>query len=194
MDVTPLLSAGIPAAFSLAAAFYAGSRASKVQKAGVEADRLRDLEQRLSEKKAEMYAPMIRALSLMLMSDEFRATLPDDERADKQLDSITSKFMAEAITYASDDALRAFSRFRLAGTASPPVPIIMRLVADFLIEVRKDVAGEATTAGALELLGARINDLFTEPELLAAVSEDLPTLAVRFGWTPPWEGHGTALD
>ena len=194
MTLGTILIAVIPALLSVGAAVYATRSASRAKAGEIEAARLRQLEDRLSAKKIEMYEPMLRALGNMLTPDEVKKKLTGEarQRALLSAEEALPQFMNEAVVYASDEVLRAFARFRLAAGSGCSTMITVRLVADFMIAVRRDVVGSTTDATGLELLGVRINDLFSQPEFIEAITHPVDELARRYDWTPPWTG--TKLD
>lgn len=96
-------------------------------------------------------------------------------------------FLNFATVWASDDALQAFYRFRLGSGTAPPNPILFRLVADFLVAARVDLAGVETKVTGIEVLGMRMTDLPEHPELLDGFTMPFDKLALKHGWSIPWE-------
>jgi hypothetical protein len=74
----------------------------------------------------------------------------------------------------------------LGAQANPPATISIRLVADFIIAIRKDLAWPDTKITALETMGGRITDLQAHPEMKEAFSMPMDQLAAKNGWTVPW--------
>jgi len=94
--------------------------------------------------------------------------------------------MNHAAVYGPDDVLRAFARFRLASNYNPPSTITMRLVADFMLTIRRDLDGGQSTVTGVELFGMRVNDLYSQTNLVAALTDPFDQVCAREGWTPPW--------
>ena len=111
----------IPALASIAAAIVSGRFAGKARRAEAEAARLRELEERLAGKKYDMYEPILRGLGQMLLPGNAKKALPEVEKA-------MPNFMTFVAVWGSDKALRAFSRYRLGSSTSPPPEIVLRLV------------------------------------------------------------------
>ena len=176
MDIGQLLLAGVPAVASIGAAVTAGVFARRSRVAEAEAVRLRQLEERLSSKRVEMYEPLLEHMSALLMRNS---------NAAQHSEAVLSKFMGLVVVYGSDDVLAAFTRFRTASTSEPPGPVMMRLTADLFAAIRQDLAGESNVS-KVDLLGMRLNDIYSTPGLVQALEEPFDDLCKRAGWTPPW--------
>ncbi|MET9120189.1 hypothetical protein [Streptomyces sp. NPDC004528] len=175
---TSLAVAAIPALASIMAATIAARSARRAKKSEIDAQHLRDLEARISEKKYDVYKPMINLLKDILnqrvmTEDEFKA--------------LVSEFSAWVTIFGSDEAVRAFHNFMQAtyGTSTPPT-ILMKLYAEFVLSARRDMGYPETEINAKHFLGMRISDLYTHEEL-AKVDMPLVDLCREVGWTPPWE-------
>ena len=179
----------IPALLSAGAAVYAALAASRARASELEAVRLRELEQRLSVKKMEAYEEILTALGNMLTPEALRPPVVarKGQQAQDPLGVAVAAFMNQAIIYCSDEVLVSFSRFRMASGHNPPAPVLMRLVADFMLAIRRDLDGGQSKVTGIELLGMRINDLFTQPTLLAALKDPFDDVCDREGWVPPWD-------
>ncbi|MGW4908119.1 hypothetical protein [Streptomyces sp. NPDC004270] len=170
--------AAVPALASILAAVVAAFFARKAKKSEIEAQRLRDLEARISEKKYEVYKPLINLLRDIL-----------DQRIASQEDfrNRISEFSAWGSIFGSDEAVKAFHNFMQAAyTENPPPVILMKLYSDFLLSARRDMGYPDTAIDARHLLGMRISDLYASEEM-ADVDASLADLCRRTGWTPPWE-------
>lgn len=180
----------IPALFSLGAAVFAAIYANKARIRESEAARIRQLEERLSAKKTAMYEPVLRALGNTLTPNAVKAILTGDAKARAELtvEEAIPHFMNESVAYASDEVLITFTRFRL-GAADAPAQITMRLIADFMIAVRQDIVGPESRATGVELLGVRINDLFSTQENLDSLTLTLEELGQMHNWRAPWHDH-----
>lgn len=155
---------------------------------------MRELEQRLSERKMEIYGRIMAALGNLLTPEEARRP-PEEARrpapkAPKNKpgeDTAIFDFMNNVVIYGSDDVLRAFTRFRLASNAEPPTPVIIRLVSDFMLAIRRDLDGGQSAVTGIEVIGMRINGLYNDPNTIAALTEPFEVVCAQNEWTPPWE-------
>lgn len=177
MDLGALLLATIPALASIGAAIAAGLFARRSRIAEAEAVRLRQLEERLSAKKIEMYEPLLQHLGDLLTKKP---------GAEQRSEAVMRDFMSLVVVYGSDEVLTAFSRFRAASAAAPPAPIILRLTADLFAAIRVDLAGTSRATG-LELVGMRISDIYSPGgTLLGALRDPFEDVCARESWAPPW--------
>ncbi|MFI7022222.1 hypothetical protein ACIBMZ_05810 [Micromonospora sp. NPDC049900] len=171
--------ASVPGLAAVIAAVIAGlyARSSKVSEH--EAQRVRDLESRIADRKYETYRPMIILIGDMLDSRkvaELGDTIPDRLR----------EFATWASIYASDEAFRAFRNLMQASFAGSPAPILLRLYAEFVLTARRDIGRSDTTTTAEDVLGVRITDIYASDGLLWAVREPFEEVCRRVDWTPPW--------
>ena len=95
-------------------------------------------------------------------------------------------FMNVAIMYGSDEVVETFSNFRRSASANPPGMISVRLIAEFMLAIRRDLDGGTSKLGALEMVGMRINDLDSNREFRDALTMPLDELYRIQNWTPPW--------
>ena len=185
-----LISTILAAALSAGAAIYAAWAAAKAKASEVEAARLRELEQRLSERKMEIYGRIMAALGNLLIPEEARRLAPKAPKNKPGGDSLESAifdFMNDVVIYGSDDVLQAFTRFRIASDANPPAPVIIRLVSDFMLAIRRDLDGGQSAVTGVEVIGMRINGLYDESNTIAALTEPFEVVCAQNEWTPPWE-------
>lgn len=154
--------------------------ASKASRAEAEAARMRQLEERVAQKKFELYQPILKTMGDLLTPG--RGTL-----ASKDMESVLPDFMTFVSIWGSDEAVTAFFRFRSSASTNPPPAITVRLVADFLLAARRDLAGPDTSITGLEAIGMRINDIYEQPTYVDAFALPFDELARRHDWTPPWE-------
>ncbi|MFF7985448.1 hypothetical protein ACFZDK_41130 [Streptomyces sp. NPDC007901] len=170
--------AAVPALASILAAVVAALSARKAKKSEIDAQRLRDLEARISEKKYEVYKPMINL---------FRDILDQRSMPEEDLRSRISEFSAWVSIFGSDEAVRAFHNFMQAAyTGNPPAVVLMKLYSDFVLSARRDMGYPDTAVDARCLLGMRISDLYTSGQMVD-VNASLAELCRATGWTPPWE-------
>ncbi|WP_158711565.1 hypothetical protein [Streptomyces xylophagus] len=173
-----LAVAAVPALAAIMAAIISAHSARSAKKSEIAAQHLRDLEARISEKKYEVYKPMINLLKDIL--DQH--SMPEDE-----FKSRISEFSAWVTIFGSDGAVRAFHHFMQSAYAgnTPPI-ILMKLYAEFVLSARRDLGYPDTTIDARHFLGMRISDLYTD-ESFSKVDLPLADLCSEVSWTPPWE-------
>lgn len=177
----------VPAVISLGGAVYAAWSASRARASEAEAARLRELEQRLSDRKIEIYEGILTTLGDQLMPEAMKQAKGRKVGAQEAaLVDTFMGFMNTVIIYGSDDVLNAFSRFKRAGEANPPGVIAIRLAAEFMLAIRRDLSGGTTKLTAVDMFGMRITDFDASPELKAALSEPFESVCEKHGWTPPW--------
>ncbi|WP_285482650.1 hypothetical protein [Amycolatopsis sp. NBRC 101858] len=169
-----ILAAGVPV---IAAAIIAGRASKSVRRFELTAQRIRDLEDRLHEKKYEVYKPMVN-----MLSDLIGANVPEGEDLPLFLEKF-KEFSTWIVIYGSDEAVIAFQRFMQGAFKNAPTIVTMRLYADFILAARKDMGYPDTAVRRDHLIGLRINDIYDFP-LIKETS--LARLCDQAEWTPPW--------
>jgi len=177
----------IPAILSLGGAVYSAWSASRARASEAETARLRELEHRLSDRKIELYEGILKTLGDQLMPQAAKqAKGPGAGQLENKLLDDLFGFMNKVVIYGSDDVLEAFSRFKRGGVANPPGLIALRLAADFMLAIRRDLSGGTTKLTAVDMFGMRITDFDTNPALKQALSEPFDLVCAKYGWVPPW--------
>lgn len=169
-----LAIAGIPALASVTAAVVAGVFAWKTRRADAEAQRARDLESRISEKKYEVYQPMIN-----LIRDILARKATDQDELTRTLEN----FSTWIGIYGSDEAVEVFHNFMQAAYSDAPWTIQLRLYGDFLLAARKDMGYPETSVQREHLLGMRITDIYTHHDV---IDQSFEEIADRQNWKAPW--------
>jgi len=162
----------IPAGFS--AYFASRARAADNQSA-----RLRELDARTAERKYATYEPMLKVLGDAL-------TKGRSDSAAEGMAKVVPEFMTLVCMLGSDDVVQAFFRFQKASGADAPSEITFRLVADFLVAVRRDIAVPDTRITGTELMGMRITDFYDRQDWPGVFNDDFDDVCKRLGWAPPW--------
>ena len=179
-----ILVAVIPAIAAVVAAVVAARSARAVKRAEAETERIRDLENRISERKYETYKPMLEMLSnVFSQAKTSREALAD---ADANTDKFVN-FSTWITVFGSDEALVAYHNLTKSFHYSPPIQITLRLVADFILAARKDIGYPDTDITRAQLVALRLNDFYEQGELL----EQIMTLPLEqacklAGWPIPW--------
>lgn len=186
MDEVPIWVAVVgilvPAAVSIVAAVLSSRSARKAQVAENEAARLRQLEERTAQEKYKVYRPILQLLGDMLTPGRSQGALA-------KFESVVPDFINYISIWGSDDAVRAFARYRSAANYDVPPLITMRLVSDFLLAAREDLAGSTLLTGA-DVFGMRINDMYSSADTVDAFELPFSDLAAKYNWEIPWERNG----
>lgn len=172
-----ILAIAVPALVSIASAVVAAVFAGRAQRAEHSQARLRDLEQRVAQKKVELYTPIVTLLGRILAPS-------GREKAEAEMEEVLVGFQSTIVMWASDEVIEAFFRFRAAASSNPPSKVTVRLVSDFLIAVRRDVAWPDTEVDGLQVVGMRINDLDKDPSIAAALTMPLGDVFAANDWKP----------
>jgi hypothetical protein len=181
---TSLAIAGISAITAIAAAFISSRSAHTSKRAEISAQQLRDLENRISEKKYDVYRPMI----LLLQRVIDREQIPPEEFRKR-----VSDFSTWIIIYGSDEAVRAFHNFMQVAYNDPPVQVLMRFYAEFVITARKDMGSPQTDVSRSHFLGMRISDLYTS-DTLADLDHPIEELTRETHWMLPWQRNASRTN
>lgn len=174
--------AAVPAIASVIAAVLSARSARKSRLAEMDAARISELESRLSERKYDLYKPMIDLLREMLDSSKSGKAV-DQTDMQKRL----SEFGAWIGIFGSDDAIRTFRNFMQGAYHSAPAPILMRLYAEFILSARRDLGYQDSSITPQDLLGIRITDLYQSPTMKDVSESDFADLCQRHGWDIPWK-------
>jgi hypothetical protein len=176
-----ILVTGIAAAAAIIAAIVAAASARSTKQLELQAQRTRELESRISERKAEVYEPMIVLLGNVI-GGEARGVQPTSEQVVEKV----AEFTTWISIYGSDDAIKAFHNFTQAAFNQAPGLISSRLYAEFIIAARRDLGYPDTSVTAAQIMGMRITDLYSESDYRLAMSQSFDELYRHEGWVPPW--------
>lgn len=170
----------VPAVVAIFSALWASRSARRAQQAEHESARLRALEDRVAQKKYDVYEPLLQNLGDLLTPSRSAA-------AAKKTEDVVADFQTFVTVWGSDEVVETFYRYRAAANVSPPSEVVMRLVADFLVAVRRDVAWPETRIPNLYAIAMRINNLHEHPQMTEALAMPLTELFKKYEWTPPFE-------
>lgn len=171
----------IAASAAVIAAVVSGRYAQASKASEAKAQRLRELEQRLSEKKFAMYSQVLTTLGALFGPDK-----SEKDRASKKLPRDLADFATWVGIYGSDEAVRATRNLMQASYAEAPFKVYLRLYAELLLAARRDIGYPDTDLMAGDLLGIRINDLYTNEEIYWALMAPFEELCSKTGWRAPW--------
>ncbi|TDT64442.1 hypothetical protein [Frigoribacterium sp. PhB116] len=168
-----------PAAVAIFSAVWASKSARRAQQAESESARLRALEERVAEKKFEVYKPFVDAMGDMLTPTRTKNALADFE-------NVIADFQNWVIVFGSDEVVDAFLRYRTSANGNPPMMVTFRLMADLLMAIRRDVAAPDTKLLGIHMIASRLNDIADHPELQENLSMPLSKLIEQEGWDAPF--------
>lgn len=73
-----------------------------------------------------------------------------------------------------------------ASYSGAPPQILLRLYADFVVAARRDMGDPDTKIGVEEVLGIRITDFYSDPDMRKTLEPRFEDVASAFGWQMPW--------
>lgn len=170
----------VPAAVAVWSGISASASARRAQQAEADAARLRALEERTAQKKFELYQPFLTVVNDLL-------TPTRNAAATARMEDVIADFQGFVTVWGSDEVVETFYRWRVSANVNPPNLVAMRLMADLLVAVRRDVAWPDTSVPTLHMIGHRINDIQDHPEMVDAMSLPLSDFLATQDWTPPFE-------
>lgn len=189
MNWAPIVIAAVPATIALISAGLAARSAKKTKRFEVQAQYVRDLENRIAEKKFETYQPMIDTLYDMLDPEKVKGA-----NMSNVLETF-NRFDAWIAIYGSDEVVAAWHRFRQAAFHDAPALVFVRLYADVIMAARRDLGAPNTRVARMEIVGNRLNDLYVDTgdlDIKTILSLDWPEISNRTGWAVPWDESPTA--
>jgi hypothetical protein len=185
-DWIPVVIAGVSALGAVLAAAIAGRSAARSKDAELQAGRLLELERHLSTARTAVFAELIEVL--MNVMDLAKSGVQSQRQQDA-LNAKMTRCLHSIPVYASDETVRAIIRFMQATYADAPGEIVLRLAADLLVTVRRELGYPRTTILPVEMLATRINDAYADDATHAALTDPLEQVFARYQWTPPWQGR-----
>jgi len=177
-----LVVAGIPAVAAVIAAIIAALSARSARRSDSQAARARELEDRISERKYNVYKPMIDMLRDLLDPKKSKDMAKDTSLASSQI----ADFAIWVRIYGSDGAVAAFHNFMQAAFHDPPSFVLLRLFADFVLAARRDMGYPDTQATRAQVLGMRVNDLYSQQQFIDIITKPFDEICREANWTPPW--------
>ena len=174
--------AAIPVVAAISSATIAARSARSVKRTEAEAQRIRDLENRISGRKYEMYQPIIEALGNFF--DKSKAAQIANDGTDFQ--QVLQDFKTWVSIYGSDDSVMAFRNFMQATYNDPPSMITGRLVAEFILAARRDIGYPDTKAEPIHVFGIRISDIHHDRDYYESMTLPFEELCAKYGWEIPW--------
>ena len=168
--------AGVPAFVSLAGAAVASFEARRARLAEQELERLRQLEERVSAHKYEVYEPMIEMLD-QLTSD---VSVDDSEIR-------FTEFRRWIMIFGSDETVVADGRLMQCLFEHAPAGILLRMYAEFVLAARRDMGDSNSDITALDFYAAKVNDLYAGRVNYEVQADPLDRVFDRLGWVAPWK-------
>lgn len=175
-----VVALAVPVLIAVFSAVWASRSAVRAQQAESDAARLRALEERTAQKKYDLYQPFLTVVNDLL-------TPTRNAAATARMEDVIVDFQGFVTVWGSDEVVETFYRWRVSAGLNPPNLVAMRLMADLLVAVRRDIAWPDTNVPTLHMIGHRINDIQDHPEMLDAMSLPLGQFLATQDWTPPFE-------
>ena len=110
-------------------------------------ERIKIMENQLSENKYKAYADMVGLFFSILKDVKRERKSNQEDMLDKMLESKRCIFM-----YGSDNVIKAFNKWLCSTTANDTQAIQLNAFLDFMIEIRKDMNGNSTKISEYDLL------------------------------------------
>lgn len=180
-----VLVAAIAACASISAAVVAALSAKSTKRIEVESQHARELESRISERKFDTYKPVIEMFGDLASGTRSSIVLANQEANVEKLQD----FATWINIYGSDDAVAAYHNFIQAAFNNCPVMIAVRLYAEFTLAARRDIGFPDTKVTAIQIMGIRVNDIYSEESYRQALTAPFDELCRREHWTPPWRSE-----
>ncbi|MCM3521286.1 hypothetical protein [Curtobacterium sp. P97] len=174
-----IVTLAVPVAVAVISSILASRAAGRAQHAEAEAARLRALEERTAQKKFELYQPFLTTLNDLLTPNRSAAALAG-------MEDVITNFQGFVTVWGSDEVIETFYRWRTSANLNPPNLVTMRLMADLLVAVRRDIAWPDTKVPTLYMIGHRIKDIHEHPEMVKAMTLPLDQFLASQDWTPPF--------
>jgi len=166
---------------SIGGAMLAANSAKNARATERETARLQFLEQRLSQRKNDVYQEQIDLLGRLLGPEEQRLGLDDADTMQK-----FQAFSAWIGIVGSDEAVRAWSKLMQCTFHDAPPAVMLRLYADFQLAARRDLGDPDTSLTPVELMAIRIKDLYDDPDYFISMSRPFSEVCALNGWAIPW--------
>jgi hypothetical protein len=172
---------------SVVAAWLATRSARAARQGELEAGRIRDMENRISERKYEVYLPMLEYLGNVFnqQNEESRKAIADPVAVNK----IFVDFSRWLAIYGSDEALTAYHNLMQAMGYDAPMLVLNRLITDFVFAARRDIGNSNSKIARPELftVNFRLNDYYDQGDLAGQIMRlPLKKALKKAGWKPPW--------
>jgi hypothetical protein len=166
---------------SIIAAIVAASSTKASKQFEIQAQRVIELENRISERKYQVYKPMLEMFGDALSPSSSQMKLSSEE-IQKRL----NEFFLWFSVYGSDDGVIAYHRVTQAAFNSAPSFVTSRLYVEFFLAARRDIGQSDTQIGPAEIIGMKVNNLYANTDYYRTMTDPLDEVYRRYNWTPPW--------
>jgi hypothetical protein len=174
----------IPVVVAVLSALLAGLFALLANRSQHRSQRLIELERQSAATKAEVFQPLVEKIGQMWeMVSQDKMT---PEWFEKNLMPRFTKFMTWAPVYGSDDTVWAYHKYMQAIYNDAPVNVTMRLLAEFVLALRRELGHPGSKITPVDLMGFRINDIYQDGVAVSWARLPEYELYKQEGWTPPW--------
>lgn len=193
--LVPLIVASIPASIGVVVSSAnrrdARQAAKEARESNGEIERLRLLERRVIDRKADAYGNFLPALAKALEPQAAGKTKAQESKQSADLLLVSNKFWHESLVYASDDVQRAFARAIQAGFHKAPAVVVIRLYGELVLAMRMDMWADASSLTSMDVWSPKLTDMFTKQWLPGKTVHEMFTmpftdLCREAGWICPW--------
>jgi hypothetical protein len=134
--------------------------------------------------KSEAFEPLVAAITKIWDQTSEGDVTP--EWFEKEVMPKFRAYMTWVNVYGSDDAVWVVHRYMQAVYADAPVNVTIRLLAEVVLSLRRELGNPETKVNALDIMGQRINDIYSEGVAVEWARLSEPELYKHEGWKPPW--------
>jgi hypothetical protein len=166
---------------TIVAATVAAISTKASKRSELQAQRINELENRISERKYEIYKPILEMFGDVLDTSPSKKSL-DSAEIQKRL----HEFFVWVSIYGSDGAVTAYHKFLQAAYNGVPPEVSTRLYAELILAARRDIGQSDTQIGPADIVGIKVSDLYTNIDYYRTMTQPFDELCQRYSWTPPW--------
>jgi hypothetical protein len=185
----PDIGPWLPTLTAIVAALVAGGFAYRANQATIASQRIVELEKRLATSRLETYKPLMEAIAAYFAKGE-----PSNQEVKRRNDRLLAALSDAALwvpIYGSDETVRVFHRMMQVAFSGAPANIMLRTYGQFMLAIRRDLGDTSTSVDIVDLLGIRINDIYTLGRNLQLSDE---AYYRQEGWVPPWPKERNATS
>ena len=179
----PDIGPWFPTITAVVAALIAGGFAYRASQATIANQRIIELEKRLATSRLETYKPLMEAIAAYFAKG---ATAKEEQRRNDRLMAALKDAALWVPVYGSDETVKAFHRIMQVAYSGAPGPIMLRTYGQFMLSMRRDLGDADTSVGLVDLLGIRINDIYSGG-LAADLQLSDDDYYRKHDWSPPWK-------
>jgi hypothetical protein len=175
----------IPVVVAILSALVAGWFAFITKRSELRSQRLIELERQSAATKAEVFQPLVEGIGQFWeQASKDGGVTP--EWVDKNLMPRFTNFMTWAPVYGADETVWAFHRYAQGVYGDAPTNVTMRLMAELVLALRRELGHPGSKVTALDLMGFRLTDIYQDGVGVPWARLSEQELYKLENWTPPW--------